>query len=124
MKDRHARGQPGKPAFAALVLAILIAPVALLTADPAPAAAPESGRSDGPRAAPQPWAEHGALRVSGDGHALEHADGTPFIWLGDTAWALHQNLRRNEVLRYLDDCAENGFTVIQLMGVNAWALKD
>jgi hypothetical protein len=29
---------------------------------------------------------HGPLRVSADGHHLEHGDGTPFFWLGDTAW--------------------------------------
>ncbi len=29
---------------------------------------------------------HGPVRVSGDGHYLEHEDGTPFFLLGDTAW--------------------------------------
>src|ERR1041385_289873 len=29
---------------------------------------------------------HGAVRVSTDGRYLEHADGTPFFWLGDTVW--------------------------------------
>ena len=28
----------------------------------------------------------GFLKVSGDGHALSYADGTPFFWLGDTWW--------------------------------------
>ncbi len=32
-----------------------------------------------------------------DGRRLQHADGTPFFWLGDTAWALHQNLSREDV---------------------------
>ena len=29
---------------------------------------------------------HGPLRVSADGRHLEHVDGTPFFWLGDTWW--------------------------------------
>ena len=29
---------------------------------------------------------HGPLRVRGDGRRFQHADGTPFRWLGDTAW--------------------------------------
>ncbi|NEN04951.1 DUF4038 domain-containing protein [Diaminobutyricibacter tongyongensis] len=33
-----------------------------------------------------PLYEHGFLRASGTGTHLEHADGTPFFWLGDTHW--------------------------------------
>lgn len=69
-----------------------------------------------------PWAEHGALGVSDDGHALVHADGTPLRWVGDTAWVLHQNTSREDALEYLDDTVGRGFTVIQLMTVNGWAL--
>src|SRR5262249_17173342 len=29
---------------------------------------------------------HGFLQVSADHHSLVHADGTPFLWLGDTPW--------------------------------------
>jgi hypothetical protein len=72
----------------------------------------------------RPWELHGPLRISGDDHFLQHADGTPFFWLADTAWALHQNLSRDDVVRYLDDGAAAGFNVIQLMSVNAWALND
>lgn len=71
-----------------------------------------------------PWQIHGPLKVSPDGRCLQYADGTPFFWLGDTAWALHQNLSREDVVRYLDDAAAAGFNVIQLMSVNAWALDD
>jgi hypothetical protein len=71
-----------------------------------------------------PWEIHGPLKVSPDGHSLQHADGTPFFWLGDTAWALHQNLSREDVVRYLDDATAAGFNVIQLMSVNAWALDN
>ena len=29
---------------------------------------------------------HGAIRVAKNSRYLEHADGTPFLWLGDTVW--------------------------------------
>ena len=32
---------------------------------------------------------HGFLRVSATGRVLEHADGTPFFWLGDTIWRMN-----------------------------------
>lgn len=35
---------------------------------------------------PLPIYQHGFLRVSATGRYLEHADGTPFFWLGDTHW--------------------------------------
>jgi len=30
--------------------------------------------------------QHGAVRVSANGRFFEHADGTPFFWIGDTVW--------------------------------------
>ena len=30
--------------------------------------------------------QHGTIRVAANRRYLEHADGTPFLWLGDTAW--------------------------------------
>ena len=52
------------------------------------------------------------LRVR-DGRWLERADGTPFFYLGDTAWMLLQRLDGEETERYLRNRAEKGFTVIQ-----------
>jgi hypothetical protein len=60
-----------------------------------------------------PWQQHGALRVAKDGHRIEHADGTPFLWLGDTAWGMFQQLTREEVDQYLGARQKLGFTVIQ-----------
>ena len=31
---------------------------------------------------------HGDLQVAPNGRYLQHADGTPFLYLGDTAWQL------------------------------------
>ena len=55
------------------------------------------------------------LRVSDNGHFLVTQDGTPFFWLGDTAWSLTK-LTREEIRRYLADRAAKGFTVIQVTG--------
>jgi hypothetical protein len=53
------------------------------------------------------------LRVSANRRYLERADGSPFFWLGDTAWELFHRLNREEAERYLRDRAAKGFTVIQ-----------
>ncbi|MBN1672856.1 MAG: glycoside hydrolase family 140 protein [Kiritimatiellae bacterium] len=61
------------------------------------------------------------LNISKDRRSLERADGTPWFWLGDTAWALFIHLNRDEVKRYFADRQAKGFTVIQavaLMGYN------
>ena len=64
-------------------------------------------------AAQSPWQAHGPIQVSGSGHALEHRDGTPFLWVADTAWGLFQQLTREDVDQYLDNRQTLGFTVIQ-----------
>ncbi len=53
------------------------------------------------------------LRVSDNGRYLVYSDGTPFFWLGDTAWELFHRLTREEADIYLEDRANKGFTVIQ-----------
>lgn len=53
------------------------------------------------------------LQASKDGRHLVHPDGSPFFWLGDTAWELFHRLDREEATTYLEDRAEKGFTVIQ-----------
>jgi hypothetical protein len=59
------------------------------------------------------WEQHGKLKVSAHGHGLQHEDGTPFLWIGDTAWGMFQQLKREEVDLYLDNRQALGFTVIQ-----------
>lgn len=53
------------------------------------------------------------VRVSENGRFLEQEDGSPFFYLGDTAWELFHRLSREEADRYLTDRAGKGFTVIQ-----------
>lgn len=61
----------------------------------------------------------GTPRVSPDGRFLVHADGTPFVWLGDTAWGLFEKavLEPTEaqpaVDLYFKTRAAQGFTVVQ-----------
>jgi len=57
--------------------------------------------------------QHGDLKVSATGRYLVYADGTPFFYLGDTAWELFHRLTREESARYLENRCQKGFTVIQ-----------
>src|SRR5215207_4733119 len=53
------------------------------------------------------------LKVSSDHRSLIREDGTPFFYLGDTAWELFHRLTREDADRYLENRAAKGFTVIQ-----------
>ncbi len=53
------------------------------------------------------------LKVSPNRRFLTHADGTPFFYLGDTAWELLHRCTLDETERYLADRAAKRFTVIQ-----------
>jgi hypothetical protein len=57
------------------------------------------------------------LTVSDNGRCLVEDDGTPFFYLGDTAWELFHRLNREEADRYLADRARKGFTVIQAVAL-------
>jgi hypothetical protein len=53
------------------------------------------------------------LRVAPGGRFLIEENGSPFFYLGDTAWELFHRLGREEADVYLRDRAARGFTVIQ-----------
>jgi hypothetical protein len=55
--------------------------------------------------------------VSPDGHFLSSPDGSPFFWLGDTAWSMFMRLTREESEEYLKDRAAKGFNVIQAVAL-------
>lgn len=57
------------------------------------------------------------LAVSEDRRYLVQEDGTPFFWLGDTAWELFHKLDREEAELYLGNRAELGFTVVQAVAL-------
>ncbi|MEO6810125.1 MAG: glycoside hydrolase family 140 protein [Isosphaeraceae bacterium] len=52
-------------------------------------------------------------RVSENHRYLVNQDGSPFFYLGDTAWELFHRLNRDEAVHYLRNRAEKRFTVIQ-----------
>ncbi|MXX26435.1 MAG: DUF4038 domain-containing protein [Caldilineaceae bacterium SB0668_bin_21] len=64
-----------------------------------------------------PLMRHGPLRVAEGGRHLEHRDGTPFFWLGDTWWmGLVKRLPWPEGFKRLgQDRVKKGFSVIQLV---------
>ncbi len=64
-----------------------------------------------------PLYRHGRLRVAASGRTLEHSDGTPFLWLGDTWWTgLTMRLDWPAGFAALArDRAEKGFNVIQIV---------
>ena len=64
-----------------------------------------------------PLLQHGALQVSQNRRYLEHRDGTPFFWLGDTWWmGLCGRLEWPGDFQLLTaDRVAKGFTVIQIV---------
>ena len=68
-------------------------------------------------AAERPWS-HGDLKVADNGLYLQHSDGTPFFWLGDTGWLLPQRLDRDEAQHSLEQTAREGYNVVQVQVLN------
>ena len=64
-----------------------------------------------------PLLYHGPLQVSARRTHLEHTDGTPFLWLGDTWWMMVSSRLRypDELAELVQDRLEKGFTLIQLV---------
>ncbi|MGK6349862.1 glycoside hydrolase family 140 protein [Parapedobacter sp. DT-150] len=57
--------------------------------------------------------QHGRVGATPNGRDLQYEDGTPFFWLGDTAWELFHRLTKEEIKQYLDNRKAKGFNVIQ-----------
>ncbi|MDB6151804.1 MAG: putative endoglucanase [Chthoniobacteraceae bacterium] len=57
------------------------------------------------------------LKVSDNHRFLVRADGSPFFYLGDTAWELFHRLTREEATRYLENRAKLGFNVVQAVAI-------
>ena len=65
----------------------------------------------------KPW-DNGKLRVSDNGTYLQHENGTPFFWMGETGWLLPERLDRSEASYYLNGCREAGYNVVQVQTIN------
>lgn len=73
--------------------------------------------SEAPRKGPSADFSHGDLKISENRRFIVHADGTPFLWLADTAWELFHRLTREEAELYLENRRQKGFTVIQAVAL-------
>ncbi len=62
-----------------------------------------------------PFATRGWLRVSDDRRSLSYGDGTPFFYLGDTAWEITWKSFPDQVEAYLDDRRRKGFNAVQIV---------
>lgn len=68
-----------------------------------------------------PLYRHGFLKVSEDHRYLCHADETPFLWMGDTAWAAPFRSQPKDWATYLRARAAQKFSVIQVALAPSWA---
>ncbi len=70
-----------------------------------------------PYAGDNPFYKHGPIRVAANHRYLEHADGTPFFWLGDTWWMglCHRLHWPDDVKTLATDRKQKGFNVIQIV---------
>jgi len=70
-----------------------------------------------PYAGSNPHYKHGVLKVSDDQRHFQHADGTPFFWLGDTWWmGLCKRLSWPDGFETLAaDRVQKGFTIVQIV---------
>ncbi len=83
-------------------------------------------RSSSASATHNPFLKHGPLRVSANKRYLQHADGTPFFWLGDTVWTGPQLSKTEDWTEYLNERAGKRFSVVQFNTLAPWrtALTD
>lgn len=66
----------------------------------------------GPYSGDNPLYRHGFLGISANRRYLAHADGTPFLWIGDTAWLAYVRATDAEWNRYVEDRSRRGFSVL------------
>ncbi len=64
-----------------------------------------------------PLYAHGPVQIAGDKRHFEHADGTPFFWLGDTWWmGLSSRLKWPQGFKTLTaNRVKKGFNVVQIV---------
>jgi hypothetical protein len=58
------------------------------------------------------FGRHGAVRISASKRFFEHADGTPFFWMGDTVWYGASLSSTSGWNAYLSDRASKRFNVV------------
>lgn len=58
------------------------------------------------------------LRIADNGRYFIDPDGSPFVWIADTAWTLPQRIMWQDVDYYLQLRKAQGFTVIQIVALD------
>ncbi len=71
-----------------------------------------------------PLLRHGPVVVSANGRYLQHLDGTPFFWLGDTVWTGPALSDRDDWNTYLDDRVKKHFSVVQFNTLCPWRAAE
>jgi hypothetical protein len=66
-----------------------------------------------------PLYRHGDLKISDDRRYLVHADGTPFLWIGETAWYATWKATMKEWRDYVDIRAGQRFSVLQISPIGS-----
>ena len=61
--------------------------------------------------------QHGLLKMSPGKRSIVHADGTPFLIIGDTPWAIPFRATKEQVSIYARDRHEKGFNAALLMSL-------
>ncbi len=64
---------------------------------------------------------HGYLKLAANHRHLAYADDTPFLWIGDTAWATPMNTPWDDWQTYVRDRVAKKFTVLQVFCASDWA---
>ena len=70
------------------------------------------------------WSKHGMVRVIPNKTYLEHQDGTPFFWLGDTVWNGPLLSTEEDWTSYLQDRTRKGFSVVQFNMLAPWRTAE
>ena len=71
-----------------------------------------------PYSGDDPFSNQGWLKASSSGRFLTYEDGSPFFWLGDTAWEMTWKSEPADMLTYMDDRQGKGFNVIQVVALS------
>lgn len=58
------------------------------------------------------------LKISENNRYFVKEDGTPFIWLADTAWTMPQRMKWDDVDYYMKTRKRQGFTVLQIVALD------
>ncbi|GGN17786.1 apiosidase-like domain-containing protein [Streptomyces fuscichromogenes] len=77
----------------------------------------DADASAGAGADGNPFHRHGFWQMSPGGRSLVHADGTPALLVGDTAWALPWRATAEQTAHYAADRRAKGFNAALLMSV-------